>query len=82
MVFHIEGNSQWAHKLNNKMRKCYEALENNLRQNRDDQKESVDGEDFIIEFVKVAEDVESGFDFVKEIKTKKENEKLKMIMEI
>jgi hypothetical protein len=33
MVFHIEGNSRWAHKFNNQMLKCHEKIENYQRGN-------------------------------------------------
>jgi hypothetical protein len=81
MVFHIEGNSKWAYKFNSQMVKCHEMIESNLRSN-DVNEEEIEDEDFIKEFIKVAEGVERVFDFAKEIKAKKENEKLKMIMEI
>ena len=33
MLFHIEGNSKWAHKFNSKLMKCHEMIEGNQRSN-------------------------------------------------
>lgn len=33
MIFHIEGNSKWASKLNNNIMKCHEKFDSNTRSN-------------------------------------------------
>lgn len=36
MLFHIEGNSKWAHKFNSKIMKCHEMMEESKRCNIND----------------------------------------------
>lgn len=46
MIFHIEGNSKWAEKLNTSIMKCHDKFENNDRYNyescSEDGKDDVD----------------------------------------
>ena len=42
MMFHIECNAIWAHKLNTKLMKCHEKIESNARFNYEASLEALD----------------------------------------
>lgn len=71
MVFFIEGNTKWAVKLNNQLRKCHELIGGNSRSNLTC-KELTETGDFLDAFIAIAEEVEQSYNFEEEIKAKKD----------
>lgn len=81
MVFFVESNTKWAVKLNNQLRKCHELIGGNSRSNMSN-KEPSETDDFQDAFTAIAEEVEQSYNFEEEIKAKKDQEKLRIIMDI
>ena len=80
-IFYIDGQTQWAIKLNNSLLRCHQHLDGN-RNNYHKSGVLMMEETFVDSLIRVAETIEKDYDFDSEIKIRKQKVNEQIIKDI